>query len=109
MVSNLNDKKDKSKFAEFKRSFILKVKSISMIPFILGKATFLKIYLTYHPDSHIQHNAHPEFKKLLNSIAGRYANVDVTMGYVKGTGGVNIGNPNQSQFGRFNSFSFSYT
>ena len=46
-------------------------------------------------------------KKLLNSIAGRYANVDVTMGYVKGTGGVNIGNPNQSQFGRFNSFSFS--
>lgn len=46
-------------------------------------------------------------KKLLNSIAGRYAKVDVTMGYVKGTGGVNIGNPNQSQFGRFNSFSFS--
>ena len=68
MVSNLNDKKDKSKFAEFKRSFMLKVKSISMIPFILGKATFLKIYLTYHPDSHIQHNAHPEFKKLLNSF-----------------------------------------
>lgn len=68
MVSNLNDKKDKSKFAEFKRSFILKVKSISMIPFILGKATFLKIYLTYHPDSYIQHSAHPEFKKLLQSF-----------------------------------------
>jgi len=46
-------------------------------------------------------------KKLLNSIAGRYAKVDVTMGYVKGTGGINIGNPNQSEYGRYNSFSFS--
>ena len=68
MGSKLNDNKNKSTFAEFKRRLILKFKSISMIPFILGKATFLKIYLTYHPDSHIQHNAHPEFKKLLQSF-----------------------------------------
>ena len=46
-------------------------------------------------------------KKLLNSIAGRYANVDVTMGYAKGTGGIIIGNPNQSEYARFNDFSFS--
>ena len=46
-------------------------------------------------------------KKLLNSIAGRYANVDVTMGYAKGTGGINIGNPNQSKYSLFNDFSFS--
>ena len=30
-------------------------------------------------------------KKLFNSIAGRYANVDVTMGYAKGTGSIIIG------------------
>jgi hypothetical protein len=46
-------------------------------------------------------------KKLLNSIAGRYTNVDVTMGYAKGTGGIIIGNPNQSEYSRFNDFSFS--
>jgi hypothetical protein len=46
-------------------------------------------------------------KKILNSIAGRYANVDVTMGYAKGTGGIIIGNPNQSKYSLFNDFSFS--
>ena len=42
-----------------------------MLPFILGKATFLKTYLTYHPDAYIQHNAHPEFKKLLKSFKSK--------------------------------------
>lgn len=45
-------------------------------------------------------------KKLFNSIAGRYANVDVTMGYAKGTGSIIIGNPNQSKYSLFNDFSF---
>ncbi len=46
-------------------------------------------------------------KKLLNTIAGRYGRVDVTMGYAKGTGGIIIGNPNQSKYSLFNDFSFS--
>ena len=59
------------KYSEFKRRLILKIKSISMLPFILGKATFLKTYLTYHPDAYIQFNAHPEFKKLLKSFKAK--------------------------------------
>ena len=59
------------KYSEFKRRLILKVKSISMLPFILGKATFLKTYLTYHPDAYIHLNAHPEFKKLLKSFKSK--------------------------------------
>ncbi|HEX4958412.1 MAG TPA: TylF/MycF/NovP-related O-methyltransferase [Lacibacter sp.] len=51
-----------------KRWLLLKFKSISMLPFILGKATFLKTYLTYHPDSYIQFGEHQEFKKLLHSF-----------------------------------------
>ncbi len=42
-----------------------------MLPFIFGKATFLKTYLTYHPDSYIQFNAHSEFKQLLKQFKSR--------------------------------------
>ena len=49
----------------------MKFKSISMLPFILGKATFFKTYLTYHPDAYIQFSAHPEFKKLLKSFKAK--------------------------------------
>ena len=42
-----------------------------MLPFILGKATFLKTYLTYHPDAYIHLNAHTEFKQLLKSFKSK--------------------------------------
>ena len=38
------------------------------------------------------------YKTILNSLEAKYVNVDVTMGYAKGTGSIIIG---------FNNFSFS--
>jgi hypothetical protein len=46
------------------------------------------------------------FNSIINPLAGDYARVDVTMGYVKGTGRVIFGNPSQSKYTPFNEFSF---
>ena len=65
------NRKDNPPQKNLKKWITLKFKSVSMLPFILGKATFLKTYLTYHPDSYIQFNAHPEFKTLLKTFKAR--------------------------------------
>ena len=62
-------KKWQSKSSQDKRkAILLKLKSLSLLPFAFGKANFMKIYLAYLPDSHIYFNAHPESKTLFKQF-----------------------------------------
>lgn len=50
--------------AERNRALSEMLKRLSTLPFRFGQASFLKVFLAHHPDSHNFSNAHPEFHEL---------------------------------------------
>ncbi len=64
LIKNWSNKSSEEK----RRAILLKLKSVSLIPFIFGRATFLKIYFNYLPDAYTHFNAYPEFKSIFKKF-----------------------------------------